>query len=190
MAHPTRFERVTFAFGGKTPTPQSRNNASINRKNGVLQASATTPRRASLLRATHSALRCPTIRGSVHMASYLWLRGQTWFFQLRPPSDLKTNPRLDAIQGLPAQSNRVASPYTRHLAGWATGQSDGSQQCDIENLLAYEIHSDAVKGDESWIEEDHRESQAAIRRRPLRLIQQDPPDLSVRRIYPIAERRD
>jgi hypothetical protein len=23
MAHPTRFERVTFAFGGQTPTPQA-----------------------------------------------------------------------------------------------------------------------------------------------------------------------
>ena len=27
MAHPTRFERVTFALGGQTPAPQSRNNA-------------------------------------------------------------------------------------------------------------------------------------------------------------------
>jgi len=29
VAHPTRFERVAFAFGGQTPTPQSRNNAFI-----------------------------------------------------------------------------------------------------------------------------------------------------------------
>lgn len=54
------------------------------------------------------------------MASYLWLRGQTWFFQLRPPHDLhpllgKTPFRIR----LPVHAYREASRIARHLAGSA-----------------------------------------------------------------------
>ena len=39
IVRPTRFERVTFAFGGQTPTPPILEQRHlINRKNGVLQA--------------------------------------------------------------------------------------------------------------------------------------------------------
>jgi hypothetical protein len=51
MAHPTRFERVTFALGGQTPTPQSRNNA-FNQSQEWSVAPPTTPQPAFLLRAT------------------------------------------------------------------------------------------------------------------------------------------
>lgn len=54
------------------------------------------------------------------MASYLWLRGQTWFFQLRPPKDLQLALGSTPFRvRLPVQSNRVASRYAGHLAGWA-----------------------------------------------------------------------
>ncbi len=52
LAHPTRFERVTFAFGGQTPTPQSRSNAFSQSQEWGSCKPATTPQRASLLRAT------------------------------------------------------------------------------------------------------------------------------------------
>src|SRR5882724_8862038 len=53
MAHPTRFERVTFAFGGQTPTPPNPETThySIARM-GCCKPPATTPQLASLLRAT------------------------------------------------------------------------------------------------------------------------------------------
>src|ERR1700704_216131 len=38
LAHPTRFERVTFAFGGQASTPQSRNNAFNQSQEWVLRA--------------------------------------------------------------------------------------------------------------------------------------------------------
>src|ERR1700730_9273639 len=58
MAHPTRFERVTFAFRGQTPTPPipEQRIYSIARM-GCCKPPATTPQRASLLRA---ALPCET----------------------------------------------------------------------------------------------------------------------------------
>jgi hypothetical protein len=100
------------------------------------------------------------VHGSVHMASYLWLRGQTWFFQLRPPSDLKPTLGSSPFRvRLPVQSNRVASRYARHLAGWAERWFSAMRYRGFARLR---IHS--VEGDESWTEEDHRGSQAAIRR--------------------------
>ena len=39
LAHPTRFERVAFAFGGQTPTPPvPEQRIRTNRERGVLQA--------------------------------------------------------------------------------------------------------------------------------------------------------
>src|SRR5882757_5251893 len=39
LAHPTRFERVAFAFGGQTPTPPvPEQRIRTNREKGVLQA--------------------------------------------------------------------------------------------------------------------------------------------------------
>ena len=49
MAHPTRFERVTFAFGGQTHAP---NRICSVARTGCCKPLATTPQRASLLRAT------------------------------------------------------------------------------------------------------------------------------------------
>ena len=53
LAHPTRFERVTFAFGGQTPAPPipEQRIYSIARM-GCCKPPATTPQLASLLRAT------------------------------------------------------------------------------------------------------------------------------------------
>src|ERR1700676_3710209 len=96
------------------------------------------------------------------MASYLWLRGQTWFFQLRPPSDLKPTLGSSPFRvRLPVQSNRVASRYARHLAGWAERWFSAMRYRGFSRLR---IHSDDVDGDESWTEEDHRGVQAAMRR--------------------------
>ncbi|MDB5620368.1 tyrosine-type recombinase/integrase [Tardiphaga sp.] len=95
------------------------------------------------------------------MASYLWLRGQTWFFQIRPPNDLK--PMLGSSPfrvRLPVQSNRVASRYARHLAGWAERWFSLMRYRGFNRLR---IHT--AEGDESWTEEEYRESQAAIRQR-------------------------
>lgn len=54
------------------------------------------------------------------MASYLWLRGGTWFFQLRPPKELQWVLGATPFRvRLPAQNRRQASRYARHLTGLA-----------------------------------------------------------------------
>lgn len=54
------------------------------------------------------------------MASYLWLRGQTWFFQLRPPHDLHHLLGMTPFRiRLPVHTHREASRIARHLAGSA-----------------------------------------------------------------------
>jgi hypothetical protein len=53
LARPTRFERVTFAFGGQTPTPPiSEQRIYSVARMGCCKPPATTPQRASLLCAT------------------------------------------------------------------------------------------------------------------------------------------
>ena len=53
LAHPTRFERVTFAFGGQTPTPPiSEQRIYSVARMGCCKPLATTPQRAALLRVT------------------------------------------------------------------------------------------------------------------------------------------
>ncbi|WP_409337817.1 DUF6538 domain-containing protein [Afipia sp. P52-10] len=54
------------------------------------------------------------------MASCLWQRGATWFFQLRPPSDLQSALGAAPFRiRLPCQTRREASRFARHLAGVA-----------------------------------------------------------------------
>jgi integrase len=96
------------------------------------------------------------------MASYLWLRGQTWFFQLRPPSDLKPTLGSSPFRvRLPVQSNRVASRYARHLAGWAERWFSAMRYRGFGRMRF--VASEAA-GDESWTDQDYRESQASVRR--------------------------
>ena len=53
LAHPTRFERVTFAFGGQTPTPPiSEQRIYSVARMGCCKPLTTTPQRAALLRVT------------------------------------------------------------------------------------------------------------------------------------------
>lgn len=95
------------------------------------------------------------------MASYLWVRGQTWFFQLRPPSDLKPFLGLTPFRvRLPVQTRREASRCARHLAGLA---ERWFSEMRYRGFAKLRVHAD--RGDESWTDEDHLESQAAVRRR-------------------------
>src|SRR3982074_351379 len=52
MAHPTRFERVTFAFGGQSLRYQWRHNAFDQSQESDVASPATTPQGASLRRVT------------------------------------------------------------------------------------------------------------------------------------------
>src|ERR1700704_7152003 len=52
MAHPTRFERVTFAFGGQSLRYQWRRNAFDQSQESDVASPATTPQGASLRRVT------------------------------------------------------------------------------------------------------------------------------------------
>jgi integrase len=95
------------------------------------------------------------------MASYLWVRGQTWFFQLRPPSDLK--PILGSTPfrvRLPVQTRREASRFARHLAGLAERWFSSMRYKGFSKLRVHVEY-----GDESWTDQDHRELQASIRQR-------------------------
>ena len=52
------------------------------------------------------------------MASYLWRRGPTWFFQLRPPHDLQHLLGATPLRiRLPARTSREASRFALSLAG-------------------------------------------------------------------------
>jgi hypothetical protein len=78
------------------------------------------------------------------MASYLWVRGQTWFFQLRPPSDLK--PFLGSTPfrvRLLVQTRREASRCARHLAGLA---ERWFSEMRYRGFTKLRVHSD--EGDE------------------------------------------
>jgi hypothetical protein len=96
------------------------------------------------------------------MASYLWIRGQTWFFQLRPPSDLKLilGSSTPFRVRLPVQTRREASRFARHLAGlaerWFTSMRD-------KGFSKLRVHTE--QGDDSWTDQDPRELQASIRQR-------------------------
>jgi len=101
------------------------------------------------------------------MASYLWVRGQTWFFQLRPPSDLK--PFLGSTPfrvRLLVQTRREASRCARHLAGLAERWFSEMRYRGLNKLR---VHRDQG-GDEAWTEQDHLESQAATRRKFMEVL--------------------
>lgn len=92
------------------------------------------------------------------MASYLWLRGQTWFFQLRPPRDLRSILGTTPFRiRLPVQTHREASRFARHLAGsaerWLTAMRYTNRG------LALEFNDDP-----NWTEEDRRKVEAKLRR--------------------------
>jgi len=54
------------------------------------------------------------------MASYLWQRGGTWFFQLRPPNDSRLLLGATPVRvRLPFRTHREAIRCARHLAGVA-----------------------------------------------------------------------
>jgi integrase/DNA-binding transcriptional regulator YiaG len=101
------------------------------------------------------------------MASYLWVRGQTWFFQLRPPSDLK--PFLGSTPfrvRLLVQTRREASRCARHLAGLAERWFSEMRYRGLNKLR---VHRDQG-GDEAWTDQDHLESQAATRRQFMEVL--------------------
>ena len=109
------------------------------------------------------------------MASYLWVRGQTWFFQLRPPSDLTSflGPTPFIVR-LPVQTRREASRCARHLAGLAERWFSVMRYRGFSRLR---VHSDSG-GDDSWTDQDYRESQAALRKRFLDTLLTEVQDLN------------
>jgi integrase/DNA-binding transcriptional regulator YiaG len=68
------------------------------------------------------------------MASYLWLRGSCWYFQLKPPKDLQPVLGSTPIRiRLPCRNHREASRYARQLAGLAE-QHMGAMRYSEKNL--------------------------------------------------------
>jgi hypothetical protein len=96
------------------------------------------------------------------MATYLWCRGQTWFFQLKPPRDLQ--PVLGSTPfrvRLPVQHHREASRCARYLAGLAEQWLSAMRYRGVARLRL----SSTQEGDESWTDKDFAEARTAARRR-------------------------
>lgn len=94
------------------------------------------------------------------MATYLWCRGQTWFFQLKPPRDLQ--PVLGSTPfrvSLPVQHHREASRFARYLAGQAE-----QWLAAMRYKLARLGRSSDREGFESYTEQDFAQRRTAVRR--------------------------
>ncbi len=106
MAHPTRFERVTFAFGGQTPTPPiSEQRIYSVARMGCCKPLATTPQRAALLRVTLPSETALWLFHDVDRRRKLKGRAGTWMSHHRIP-------RLDGDQAQRCDGNL---PFVRRL---------------------------------------------------------------------------
>lgn len=84
------------------------------------------------------------------MASYVWRRGPSWFFQLRLPRDLQHLLGATPLRiRLPARSWREASLFARHLVGKADKEFAAMRYAGLARL---KITSD--KADPAWTDED------------------------------------
>jgi integrase len=84
------------------------------------------------------------------MASYLWRRGPTWFFQLRPPHDLQHLLGATPLRiRLPARTSGEASSFARQLAGKADKEFAAMRYAGLTKL---KIASE--KPERDWTDDD------------------------------------
>lgn len=113
-----------------------------------------------------------SVHGGVHMASYLWLRGASWFFQLRPPRDLQSV--LDSTPfriRLPCQTRREASRFARHLAGASERWLLSMRYQGFQKLRVFALRSDVEDSERDWQPEQVKSLQAALRRQFTNALQ-------------------
>jgi hypothetical protein len=84
------------------------------------------------------------------MASYLWRRGPTWFFQLRPPRDLHHLFGVTPLRiRLTVGTFREASSFALHLAGKADKEFAAMRYAGLARL---KIASEKPEPD--WTDDD------------------------------------
>lgn len=106
------------------------------------------------------------VHGGVHMASYLWLRGSRWFFQLRPPRDLQSALGSTPFRiRLPCQTRREASRFARHLAGASERWLSSMRYRGFQKLRVFALRSDIEDGERHETPDQIRSLQAALRRK-------------------------
>lgn len=99
------------------------------------------------------------------MASYLWQRGGTWFFQLRPPNDSRLLLGATPIRiRLPFRTHREAIRCARHLAGLAERWLMAMRYRGFARMRVAAMRSSTV-GEDPLSAEDVNSLQAEVRRK-------------------------
>ncbi|MBR0860108.1 tyrosine-type recombinase/integrase [Bradyrhizobium liaoningense] len=107
-----------------------------------------------------------SVHGGVHMASYLWLRGAHWFFQLRPPRDLQSALGSTPIRiRLLCQTRREASRFARHLAGASERWFLSMRYRGFERLRIFALRSNIEDSERHETPDQIKSLQAALRRK-------------------------
>jgi integrase/DNA-binding XRE family transcriptional regulator len=106
------------------------------------------------------------------MASYLWLRGSRWYFQLRPPLDLQSALGSTPFRiRLPCQTHREASRFARHLAGASERWLSSMRYHGFQKLRVFALRSDIEDSERDRPPEQVKSLQAALRRRFTNALQ-------------------
>ena len=128
LAHPTRFERVTFAFGGQTPTPPiSEQRIYSVARMGCCKPLATTPQRAALLRVTLPGETALWLFHDVDRRRKLKGRAGTWMSHHRIP-------RLDGDQAQRCDGNL---PFARRLMAVLSMTAIWAGQAFVEGKIPF-----------------------------------------------------
>lgn len=100
------------------------------------------------------------------MASYLWLRGSCWYFQLRPPLDLLTALGATPFRiRLPCQTRREASRFARHLAGASERWFLSMRYRGFQKLRVFALRSNIEDDERNETPDQIKSLQAVLRRR-------------------------
>ncbi|WLA99883.1 tyrosine-type recombinase/integrase [Bradyrhizobium elkanii] len=100
------------------------------------------------------------------MASYLWLRGAHWFFQLRPPRDLQSALGSTPIRiRLLCQTRREASRFARHLAGASERWFLSMRYRGFERLRIFALRNNIENSERHETPDQIKSLQAALRRK-------------------------
>jgi hypothetical protein len=100
------------------------------------------------------------------MASYLWRRGPTWFFQLRPPHDLQHLLGATPLRiRLPARTSGEAHWFARQLAGKADKEFTAMRYAGLTKL---KIASE--KPEPGWTDDDIEDIRQTTRKAVLETL--------------------
>lgn len=100
------------------------------------------------------------------MASYLWLRGSCWYFQLRPPLDLLAALGATPFRiRLPCQTRREASRFARHLAGASERWFLSMRYRGFQKLRVFALRSNIEDDERNETPDQIKSLQAVLRQR-------------------------